>query len=206
MELKILIKIGVMKIFVQYLFNRIIGILRLRLVILVLVALFVAIFSTNYFFMQPALESELNKQQAIIASKMEARSQMSVNRLIAILTGFAKVDSKNLWIHSMSIDNKDIDLVIRSSDIKTIERYIYEVVDKNNLALQNLVIKNIKAKQDKSEEEGEEQVIPFAVQLYLKNKKNSGDEEVDSGDQNEKQNEQQIFIYEAKIKLFADGI
>lgn len=192
-----------MQIFVQYLVNPVIGILKLRLVTLVLVTLVATIFSTSYFFIQPALESELAKREAITVKKMQARREMSVNRLISILRGFAQVDSKNLWIQTMSIDNKDIDLVIRSSDIKTIEKYVYEVVEKNNLLLQNLVIKNIKAKQDKSEEEkDEEEVIPFAVQLYLKNAKRQVDEEIDDGGKNE----EQIFVYEAKIKLFAEGI
>lgn len=186
--------------------------IRGKILFLFLLIVYGGLFYANKYWLQSQLEEVSAQKSAIIARKAEEMNKLGVNNLIDILLSFAKVSSEGLWIHSMKIEQSNISLKIRSSDPKAIEKYVHEVVDIAHLKLESMVTKNIQYKPPEEEkEEGEQQqVVPFAVKLYLaslKEGEQGEDGEGDGSDENSDDSTKDtvFFSYEAEVKLSAMG-
>lgn len=173
-----------------------------RILFIILLVIASGLYIFNNYFLIPDLEKQQSQQQSISGEKLRARNEMNPDQYINAITSFASVDNKKLWIHKLKITNNNIDLVIRSSDLKAIEEYINVVTDYSGLKLESLVTKNVKSKASgggDDEEEEEKAPVPFAVKLYLDSIESSEPEESEEDD--ESKNAELIYIYETKVKL-----
>ena len=176
-----------------------------RVFILLLILCTTTIIVDKYW-LKPQLEEVVTQKASIVARKFAEMDELTVQETIEILSTLAMVNSDGLWVHSIKIEQNTINLTIRSFDAKIIEKYIYEVVERTHLKLENMSTKNVNYKEviDAESEEQPKQV-PFAVKLYLESLKNSDL----NGEQSEDENDDYItknkifFAYEAQIKLLA---
>ena len=173
-----------------------------KILFLLLAVATIGLFVFNNYFLMVDLDNQKNQAQVIRSEKLRARSEMSPDQYINILISFASVNSKNLWIHKLKIENNNVNLTIRSSDVKSIEQYINAIVDHSDLKLQSLVTKNVKNKASADEEEEEKEPVPFAVKLYLDSIKNNELEEKE--EDNESKDVEFVFVYETKVHLLQE--
>lgn len=191
-------------------FSKITRLLRLmnnRIFCLLLAILYLVITVYTRYWLDPNLEELESQKAAIISRKFEENEKLGVKDIINILVTFALVNNEGLWIHSVKIEQNNIDLKIRSFDAKTIEKYIYEVAKQANLKVVNITTKNVKYKASAEEQgESEKTPLPFAAKVYLDSIKEDpqGDENDDSN--NDKNPADEVFFaYEAEVKLLANS-
>ena len=179
-----------------------------KLICLVLIILGTVIILINYYWLKPNLEQVNAHKAAIISRRFAEAGELNSSEIIDILLSFAKVSSDGLWIHSIKVEQNNIDLKIRAFDPRTIEKYVYAVVDKTHLKLENMVTKNVKYKEEAADEQNtntsQQKQIPLAVKLFLaREANNTRDEQSDDDNKDDYTKDKILFSYEAEVKLLA---
>lgn len=167
---------------------------------LIVIILYASAKIYNNFWIFPKFNEVSAERSAIFAKKM---GTMTMRGTIDILTSFAKINSQELWIHSMNLpDSNTINLKIRSFSSRAVEKYINQVAELGEFKIENMIIKNVLHEDVKEEEEEEEVVVPFAARLFL-DMNGGGESEEEEGKNNAE--EDAFFVYETEVNIFAES-